>query len=101
MVERGGLENRCTRECTVGSNPTPSAKINGLADCGQLVPAGIRPICKHIANIQTADGGAKVVDLFRVRRLWRFATNVVKFDGGSQGVINAKGRVPLKSRQDM
>ena len=25
MVERGGLENRCTRERTVGSNPTPSA----------------------------------------------------------------------------
>ncbi len=25
MVERGGLENRCTRESTVGSNPTPSA----------------------------------------------------------------------------
>ena len=25
-VERGGLENRCTRERTVGSNPTPSAK---------------------------------------------------------------------------
>jgi hypothetical protein len=24
-VERGGLENRCTRERTVGSNPTPSA----------------------------------------------------------------------------
>ena len=26
-VERGGLENRCTRERTVGSNPTPSANI--------------------------------------------------------------------------
>ena len=25
VVERGGLENRCTRERTVGSNPTPSA----------------------------------------------------------------------------
>ena len=25
-VERGGLENRCGREPTVGSNPTPSAK---------------------------------------------------------------------------
>ena len=24
-VERGGLENRCTRERTVGSNPTLSA----------------------------------------------------------------------------
>ena len=26
-VERGGLENRCTRERTVGSNPTPSASL--------------------------------------------------------------------------
>jgi hypothetical protein len=25
VVDRGGLENRCTREGTVGSNPTPSA----------------------------------------------------------------------------
>ena len=25
MVERGGLENRCTFAGTVGSNPTPSA----------------------------------------------------------------------------
>ena len=25
MVERGGLENRCARKRTVGSNPTPSA----------------------------------------------------------------------------
>ena len=34
MAEWDGLENRCTREGTVGSNPTPSAKIslffNGL-----------------------------------------------------------------------
>ena len=27
MVERGGLENRCARKRTVGSNPTPSAKL--------------------------------------------------------------------------
>ena len=26
MAESGGLENRCVREGTVGSNPTPSAK---------------------------------------------------------------------------
>ena len=26
MVEGGGLENRCTRKGTVGSNPTSSAK---------------------------------------------------------------------------
>ena len=27
MVERGGLENRCTLTRTVGSNPTPSASF--------------------------------------------------------------------------
>ncbi len=27
MVERGGLENRCTFAGTVGSNPTPSATL--------------------------------------------------------------------------
>ncbi len=33
MVEGGGLENRCTRKGTVGSNPTSSANsINHLAD---------------------------------------------------------------------
>ena len=33
MVEGGGLENRCTRKGTVGSNPTSSAnEINYLAD---------------------------------------------------------------------
>ena len=30
MVERDGLENRCTRERTVGSNPTPSARLKSL-----------------------------------------------------------------------
>ncbi len=28
MVERGGLENRCTLAGTVGSNPTPSASFS-------------------------------------------------------------------------
>ncbi len=27
MVEWGGLENRCARKCTEGSNPSPSAKL--------------------------------------------------------------------------
>ena len=30
MVERGGLENRCARERTVGSNPTSSAILRLL-----------------------------------------------------------------------
>ena len=29
VVESGGLENRCTRKGTVGSNPTLSARIQG------------------------------------------------------------------------
>ena len=31
MVDRGGLENRCTRERTVGSNPTLSANNHSVA----------------------------------------------------------------------
>ncbi len=29
MAESGGLENRCVRKGTVGSNPTPSANKRG------------------------------------------------------------------------
>ena len=32
MVERDGLENRCTRKCTEGSNPSPSASQD-IFDC--------------------------------------------------------------------
>ena len=39
VVEGGGLENRCTRKGTVGSNPTSSAKsYNHLADCEVTSP---------------------------------------------------------------
>ena len=34
VVERGGLENRCTRERTVGSNPTPSATCFAIDSLG-------------------------------------------------------------------
>ena len=30
VVDRGGLENRCARERTVGSNPTLSANANNF-----------------------------------------------------------------------
>ncbi len=30
MVEGGGLENRCTRKGTVGSNPTSSANLRAF-----------------------------------------------------------------------
>ena len=30
MAEGGGLENRCTREGTVGSNPTSSANLRAF-----------------------------------------------------------------------
>ena len=45
MVERGGLENRCTRESTVGSNPTPSANINDLAVISRCVSVTNRCFC--------------------------------------------------------
>ncbi len=32
MVERGGLENRCTLAGTEGSNPSPSAKYILISD---------------------------------------------------------------------
>ena len=33
VVERGGLENRCTLVGTVGSNPTPSARYRSTSNC--------------------------------------------------------------------
>ena len=36
MADRGGLENRCARERTVGSNPTPSAKYMSRTFPGML-----------------------------------------------------------------
>ena len=36
-VERGGLENRCPRKWTVGSNPTPSASLPATR-ASQAVP---------------------------------------------------------------
>ncbi len=61
MVERGGLENRCTRERTVGSNPTPSAKFNTyLKDLRPPQPSELIanfPKTSRIANIlQTIAG---------------------------------------------
>ena len=37
MVDGGGLENRCTRKGTGGSNPSPSARLHGV---WYLVPTG-------------------------------------------------------------
>ena len=71
MVEWDGLENRCTGNRTVGSNPTLSAKYFGfiswlgdatLVDWLRYKARSIR-ICKPIANLielnlfsQCADG---------------------------------------------
>ena len=41
MVESGGLENRCTRKGTVGSNPTLSAKA---VISYQLLVASAKPL---------------------------------------------------------
>ncbi len=54
-----GLENRCTRESTVGSNPTPSAiitkyfkRIGSPVRIRTLRESGFSgPVCKHLANI--------------------------------------------------
>ena len=37
MAESGGLENRCVREGTVGSNPTPSAGRGGFKRSTQFL----------------------------------------------------------------
>ncbi len=39
VVERGGLENRCTLASTKGSNPLPSALIT------YLIPNHCKPLC--------------------------------------------------------
>ncbi len=36
MAESGGLENRCVRKGTVGSNPTPSANKRGARNGSPL-----------------------------------------------------------------
>ena len=45
-VERGGLENRCPRKWTVGSNPTPSAIAQARIACPDfgLTASGAWPI---------------------------------------------------------
>jgi len=44
VAESGGLENRCAREGTVGSNPTPSARCHNRSalDVQALLPAPIQ-----------------------------------------------------------
>jgi hypothetical protein len=46
VVERGGLENRCTRERTVGSNPTPSATKSLIS---QNIRSGFEPSVRFAA----------------------------------------------------
>ena len=54
MVESGGLENRCTRKGTVGSNPTLSAMLCQLGYASLIMPAGTKPNAYQI-NLQDAD----------------------------------------------
>ncbi len=61
MVERGGLENRCTLAGTVGSNPTPSANLSSTESIDPFRnERSTRPICKHFANITFLEVGLNV-----------------------------------------
>ena len=48
MVERGGLENRCTRERTVGSNPTLSAIMSRLPDVFSMASPNRTASCRTL-----------------------------------------------------
>ena len=54
MVESGGLENRCTRKGTVGSNPTLSAKRFSIADLRLPIVAPELILESAIANRHSA-----------------------------------------------
>ena len=46
MVDRGGLENRCTFTGTVGSNPTLSA--NGIVSTASSLAVGEKPSERYV-----------------------------------------------------
>ena len=46
MVEGGGLENRCTRKGTGGSNPSLSANLNNSD-----VPLDLKQVVKRLARV--------------------------------------------------
>ena len=74
MVESGGLENRCTRKGTVGSNPTLSAMRFAIADL-RLPISGSQPAREFldrksaIANRQFIWRGAGVAELAALEML--------------------------------
>jgi hypothetical protein len=57
VAERGGLENRCTRKRTVGSNPTPSAnslaRTDAMAACAAIFLAGSKAFAEFEFTAET------------------------------------------------
>ncbi len=61
VVERGGLENRCTLAGTVGSNPTSYFNLSSTFSIDNFPnERSTRPICKHFANITLLEAGLNV-----------------------------------------
>ena len=52
MVESGGLENRCAREGTGGSNPSPSAKYTNSKKICYIYQGFV--MCLFVLKIHTA-----------------------------------------------
>ena len=68
MVESGGLENRCTRKGTVGSNPTLSANRLRILDCGLRILNLLNPQ-SEFRNPQFSRRGAGVAELAALEML--------------------------------
>ena len=50
MVEGSGLENQRTRKCSVGSNPTPSAKLLRLNTANRPQRDSFAAMCVNVNN---------------------------------------------------
>ena len=50
MAESGGLENRCVREGTVGSNPTPSATSSALSSSQRSGSSGTNSCVRSLGH---------------------------------------------------
>ncbi len=80
MVERDGLENRCTGNRTVGSNPTLSAIFALAAGSLRSMPAPVQSPCVSNANRQAeimlrTRTGARVGQVAAYRLLASSATS--------------------------
>ena len=57
MVDRAGLENRCTGYRTVGSNPTPSASCVRLPPSARPADLSIGRLPRYLGLLSSAHGG--------------------------------------------